>query len=535
MSSVARAFVRKSSGLVRSFSIIDVIIINVACVAMGWTVMVVGFLAASLWPGANIALSMLFGAVPAVFMGLVYGLFSAAMPRSGGDYVFISRILHPALGFTINWGITWSLFLGVAMYAATLISWTVVPTFATLGLATGNSDLVSLSEAINTPGWTFLIGVVAIAVITAVMLLGTRFLRNAFRLLLAIAMLGLVLTVVLLFTTSQSQFAESFNAFLASYNNNPDTYGMILKQAGDAGWTPVAFGLGATVLALPLGYWMYLGTTYSAYVSGEVKEPSKSQPFGILIAMLVALIFTAGIVQLAYGTFGWDFVQAIGFLQGSGSEIPLPAAAMLPFFLGTINSNPVIIAFVGLTYFVWAFMLVMTLMFFPVRNIFAWAFDRLLPEGITRTNRGGTPWVATLVIAAASLLMLYFYVYTGYLTMMVNYMTLVLIVFFFTSIAAVVFPYTKKQLFESAPRVVQTKIGGVPLITIAGIVTLVIYSFMLYISFTLPAFSGPTGWQSYTFLIGLFVVGAIYYTAMRAYRKHQGIDVDLNWQEIPPE
>ncbi|MCL4552390.1 MAG: amino acid permease, partial [Candidatus Marsarchaeota archaeon] len=346
MSSVTRAFVRKSSGLVRSFSILDVIVINVACVAMGWTVIVIGFLAASLWPGSNIGLSMLIGAVPAVFMGLVYGLFSAAMPRSGGDYVFVSRILHPALGFTINWGITWSLFLGVAMYSATLISWTIVPTFATMGLATGNNGLVSLSESINTPGWTFLAGALAIGLIAAVMLLGTKFIRNAFRVLLAIAMLGLVLTMVLLFTTSQSEFAASFNAFLAAFNNNPDTYGTILKQAGDAGWTPVAFSLGATLLSLPLGYWMYLGTTYSAYASGEVKEPSRSQPFGIIIAMAVALIFTAGIVQLAYGTLGWDFVQAIGFLQANGAQIPLPGAAMLPFFLGTINSNPVIIAFV---------------------------------------------------------------------------------------------------------------------------------------------------------------------------------------------
>jgi amino acid transporter len=35
-------------------------------------------------------------------MALVYAFFSAAIPRSGGDYVYISRTLHPLLGFVAS-------------------------------------------------------------------------------------------------------------------------------------------------------------------------------------------------------------------------------------------------------------------------------------------------------------------------------------------------------------------------------------------------------------------------------------------------
>ena len=58
-----------------------------------------------------------------VFMFAVLG---AAMPRSGGGYVYISRILHPAVGFLASWleyfsiAVSWGL-IGTAVFEAILI------------------------------------------------------------------------------------------------------------------------------------------------------------------------------------------------------------------------------------------------------------------------------------------------------------------------------------------------------------------------------------------------------------------------------
>src|SRR5258708_9699964 len=67
----------------------------------------------SLYPGVNMYLSMLIAIIITVPTGLVYGFLSASMPRSGGDYVYVSRILGPALGTMANWNITiWWFFYG---------------------------------------------------------------------------------------------------------------------------------------------------------------------------------------------------------------------------------------------------------------------------------------------------------------------------------------------------------------------------------------------------------------------------------------
>ena len=56
------------------------------------------------FPGGNMLLAIVIGTLVMAFTLLwVYSEFAAAMPRSGGDYVFVSRALHPFVGWLLSW------------------------------------------------------------------------------------------------------------------------------------------------------------------------------------------------------------------------------------------------------------------------------------------------------------------------------------------------------------------------------------------------------------------------------------------------
>jgi uncharacterized membrane protein YeiB len=116
-----------------------------------------------------------------------------------------------------------------------------------------------------------------------------------------------------------------------------------------------------------------------------------------------------------------------------------------------------------------------------------------------------------------------------------NYVAMFAIGFWITSFAAILLPYRKKDLFESAPPSVRRKVAGIPLVTIAGVINLLLFSLILYASFAMPAFAGPVGLGATAFVVGLYVLGFIIYFIAKAIRRQEGVDLDLLYTEIPPE
>ncbi len=92
------AFARKASGLVRGLDMWDAFgagLMTCQPIATLW--LMVG-IALSLYPTGNLLISIALGAVTAgIGAPLVWGILSGSMPRAGGEYVYNSRILHPAI------------------------------------------------------------------------------------------------------------------------------------------------------------------------------------------------------------------------------------------------------------------------------------------------------------------------------------------------------------------------------------------------------------------------------------------------------
>ena len=62
-----------------------------------------GFQVVDIHSGFALLLVWFLGGVFALCGALSYGELAAAMPRSGGEFHFLGRIFHPALGFLSGW------------------------------------------------------------------------------------------------------------------------------------------------------------------------------------------------------------------------------------------------------------------------------------------------------------------------------------------------------------------------------------------------------------------------------------------------
>jgi basic amino acid/polyamine antiporter, APA family len=529
-------FARKSSGLIREFGAFDTFAFNVVGYALGLVLAITPFFAGALFPGANIFLILIVGTAFALFNGLVYSLLSGAMPRSGGEYVYNGRVLHPSIGFMANWGFTWSQFLGIGIYTQWTVNYALAVSFATIGHALGSEGLLAAGVYIQQPWPSFIFGTLVLISVVLVQLAGTRFLRRFLNLFFIVATIGTLITLFLFLASSREEFIQAFNTFMASTANLENAYEAIVDLAKENGWAPTEQTFGAVLLALPLGYWVYIGFTYSAYVGGEVKEPQKTQTYGILGSLAFGFILYVVVMGAYYSVVGTEFNNAAAFLERNTEVNPLPVFGVLNFFAGLLTTNPLLLILVGISFFLWHYLLLFVMMAICVRNMFAWSFDQIMPVALTKvTDRTRSPWAATVVVAVLAWVLLWASIFTPLFDFIFNYIAIFGIAFWITSFAAILLPYRRPELFAAAPDMVKRRVAGIPLITIAGVINLILFTLILYSSFTLPAFSGPVGPAAIAFVLGIYIVGLIIYFVVASIRRQQGIDLNLLYGEIPPE
>ena len=529
-------FLRRSSGLVREFGGKDVFVFNTIGYALGLVLGIIPLLMAGAVPDANVLLTVALGTVLTIANAMTYAYLSAAMPRSGGEYVYLGRVVHPAAGFTANWGFQWSQLLGLGLYASFTVNFGIAVAFLTLGNVLDSAGLVTAGENVSGDWWTFGLGTAMIVSVLVVLSMGPRVVRRVLNVLFVPAIIGSFVTLVVLLTTTRSEFVSRFNSFMADRAHG-QTYDSILAAADKAGFVEKASTVGALLLAVPIGYYIYIGFTYSTYIGGEVKEPARTQPRMIAATLAFAAVMYLLCLWRFYDIVGQDFVNSVIYLNdnakgGSG----LPVDPVLNFFTGIMTGSTILNVLMAISFFLWNFLLLFVIAMVCTRNLFAWSVDRVAPDALTKVDRRfHAPWVATLVIIACAEILLALFVFTTIFDNVSNYIVLFSIAFWMASFAAILLPSRRPEIFAAAPDYVQKRVGGVPVITLLGIGNLVLFSMVLYSAFKLPAFSGPTGSGAVLFVIGVYVSGVVWYLAAKAIQKRRGVDIEPLYREIPPE
>src|SRR5258708_20310325 len=118
-SSQGEMFLRNATGLRREVSLLDAFIMNPFGMNIAVGAVFLFLQAPAYFPQGNMLVAVIIGTLLMAFTLLwVYSTFAAAMPRSGGDYVFVSRVLHPFLGWLLGWSQgMWLIFFWIGFIA----------------------------------------------------------------------------------------------------------------------------------------------------------------------------------------------------------------------------------------------------------------------------------------------------------------------------------------------------------------------------------------------------------------------------------
>ena len=161
-------FVRPASGLVREITAWQVFGFNVMNANIGIGLVWLTLLGPGLYPGANLYLAVLLAFAGILPLNFLYVRLAVAFPRSGGDYVSISRTLSPALGFAVNAAAMAYFCLFVGLGGLYTVQYGLTPLARVWAAYSGDAWALHLADRLATPTGTFL---VSLAVLLAYALL----------------------------------------------------------------------------------------------------------------------------------------------------------------------------------------------------------------------------------------------------------------------------------------------------------------------------------------------------------------------------
>jgi APA family basic amino acid/polyamine antiporter len=524
-----KLYARKSSGLVRTIGVFGAMVFGVHCISLSSSGLIPYSWVAGVWPGSSIIGVLTVAMIFCLFHAYTYSVIGATMPRSAADYTLASRTLSAPLAFAASW----TLVIFSAMVAGSLIAWipsSALPTlFQTMGIVLANDGMRSFAEWSGSTTGIIVIGSICTLITFGTMILPTR---TILRVLEVGFFLGLLAWVVIYFqlgTAAKDAFPAAWDRFMGagSYEGR-----IALAQQNGMVINPNVAVM--TLAGLIMGFWIFYGYYIPTFFAGEVKQAESTLLAGSWSSLIVTwAIFVVGALLLQR-LVPLDWIASESYLSQSGyTGLTMPwiifyAAILKPSF------PLLLIVLIG-----WVYTLInlaQTYFFYCSRIIFAWSFDRLVPEGISYIHPTlHSPIVAILIITLIAEVGVIDAATGGVMGAQLNFVFFAVCTQLVPVLAMTLFPFTKPDLFENASAFVKRKFGGVPVITIVGAITMAYLLWMIIASFLYPAVGGRIGAGTLGTLFGFIISGLIVFYVARSYRmSKEGIDINWTFQSVPP-
>lgn len=324
--------------------------------------------AAAHYAGPSIILSFILGGIACAFVGLCYSELAAMLPVCGSSYTYT----YATLGELFAWVIGWDLILEYAMGAATVaVGWSgyIVSLLHNVGInipptmAAAPGTTVTLADGSTVAGVVNLPAVFIIAVLTIMLVLGTKESARLNNIMVAIK-----LTVVLAFIVIGAFFVHPVN-----------WHPFIPQNTGEFG----NFGASGILRGSAVVFFAFIGFDAVSTAAQEARKPQIDMPIGILGSLVICTVL---------------YIAVAGVLTGlvpyAELNVPDPIAKGVDVIGVTWFSVLIKIgALTGLT------TVILVLLYGQSRIFFTMSQDGLLPHLFARVHpRLQTPHLSQMMI-----------------------------------------------------------------------------------------------------------------------------------------
>jgi len=518
-------FVRKATGLRRELGWFFVLSMPLNNLVGIWIAMY-GMLATLQAPGGDVVLATILAWIPILIGAVGLALLAGAIPRSGGTYIWETRLLHPIFG---GWGLPSSIMLTLiaigmmGLVAPQFIGMLLVMT----GMRGGIPWLIDAGALISSDMIVQLaVGAALIIAGTLVNIYGVKWIKAANYVIFLGSWVGTILMLAVLAVATPQSVMATWDATWGQ-----GAYQEIVNLAGNTGWAFTPFSWDATMSAMVIIYWAYVGLSIVPAMGGEISAPKRSFMIGIVAAALLLGFYYISFMWLVFSRYG-DFASQYTWAMLVGAESIAPSVNVqlfpLAITLALSATDSVLMQSI-----IMGSQILMIVAIFPAlipgitREVFAMSFDRMLPRSFSNVHsKYRSPYVAAMFVGIASLLGLLFYGYAGFIAGAIGGTMLFALGDLVRGFMLISFPFFREDVWRAG---YAWTIKGFPVDTIVGLLVYTIPGWLMV--FLTGKLMEPLG----SFLTAfVFALGMIVFTFFLWKNKKEGHDMAKLYAEIPP-
>ena len=530
-----RLFVRQTSGLVRELGIPAATGISLASVAVVNTF--INFNAGLTdFAKADMYLPLLAGAFIWLVAMYAYRYLLRAVPRAGGEYVYLSRAVSPAAGSVAGLGIA-VVFTYVLSTNAHFAAQFTPFMLSGLGAAFNSTAIANAGTHLTSNGSIAILSIIIMLIVAALSLFKVKVVARIIFGLIILQVVAFLVLIGMLAFHSQGDFVGA----LASYSHHPGAYQAIIAGGKSSG---VVFGtsIAAGVAIIPFMVLNYNGVLYSYYVGGELRRPGRTYLYASALSIGVLVVLWIGVWALLRARIGLHFMQAqanFGLANPTayGKVTNLSSVAGGLGYGLVLSSDPITKILFATAVPLAEIAVNLAFVTVTTRVLFAQAFDRLLPVSVAKVgDRTHAPNVAiTIVLIIGSLFCL--------LTSLVNLGNIVALQSLFFAlillaggVAATALPLRRPDLLETPGMSDQARATWLRKVTAVGAATTLLALFTVFELVTHSSVYGKFSVESIATLIIVLGAGPVIYTIARSVRRSRdSLDLTMAMRELPPE